>query len=124
MAAAAQATPRPSSLLDSKIRKTPGRVSTLVFGAVLVIGAIHAGWHLLQDLSQVHTSSALPFVLLELPLCIALGSEFVNGFHDTANAVATVIVSLLPVELILQVGPRRVSVLKIIDVPGGASSAT
>src|SRR6516165_2359102 len=70
-------------------------------------------------------------------LLIALGFEFVNGFHDTANAVATVIytrslpahvavvwsgafnligvllstgavafgiVSLLPVELILQVG--------------------
>src|SRR5947209_19796475 len=91
MAAAAPATPRPSSLLDSKITKTPGRVGTLVFGAALVIGAIYAGWHLLQDLSQVHTGSALPFVLLGLALCIALGFEFVNGFHDTANAVATVI---------------------------------
>jgi inorganic phosphate transporter, PiT family len=139
MAAAAPATPRPSSLLDSKITKTPGRVGTVVFGAALVIGAIYAGWHLLQDLSQVHTSSALPFVLLGLALCIALGFEFVNGFHDTANAVATVIythslephiavvysgamnflgvlfssgavafgiVSLLPVELILQVGTQ------------------
>src|SRR6188472_2773864 len=77
------------------------------------------------------------FVLLGVALLIALGFEFVNGFHDTANAVATVvythslpaqiavvwsgsfnflgvllssgavafgIISLLPVELILQVG--------------------
>ncbi|HMY19997.1 MAG TPA: hypothetical protein PKA58_26910, partial [Polyangium sp.] len=29
--------------------------------------------------------------LLILSLLIALGFEFVNGFHDTANAVATVI---------------------------------
>src|SRR5262249_53413500 len=75
--------------------------------------------------------------LLGVALLIALGFEFVNGFHDTANAVATVIythsmpplvavvwsgffnflgvltstgavafgiISLLPVELILQVG--------------------
>jgi PiT family inorganic phosphate transporter len=76
-------------------------------------------------------------VLLGIALLIALGFEFVNGFHDTANAVATVtythslpphvaviwssafnflgvmlssgagafsVLSLLPVELILQVG--------------------
>src|SRR4051795_5534854 len=30
-------------------------------------------------------------VLLVVSLGIALGFEFVNGFHDTANAVATVI---------------------------------
>ena len=79
----------------------------------------------------------LPFFLLGVALLIALGFEFVNGFHDTANAVATVIythslqphvavvwsgllnflgvlfssgavafgiITLLPVELILQVG--------------------
>ena len=76
-------------------------------------------------------------MLLGIALLVALGFEFVNGFHDTANAVATVIythslnphvavmwsgawnflgvmvstgavafgiISLLPVELILQVG--------------------
>ena len=32
-----------------------------------------------------------PLVVLVLSLVIALGFEFVNGFHDTANAVATVI---------------------------------
>ncbi|HEY3623905.1 MAG TPA: inorganic phosphate transporter [Roseiarcus sp.] len=82
-------------------------------------------------------TTILPFILLGVAMLIALGFEFVNGFHDTANAVATVIynhalpaqvavvwsgcwnllgvlastgavafgiVSLLPVELILQVG--------------------
>ena len=29
--------------------------------------------------------------MLFIALLIALGFEFVNGFHDTANAVATVI---------------------------------
>ena len=35
--------------------------------------------------------SLVPYLLLGLALLIALGFEFVNGFHDTANAVATVI---------------------------------
>jgi PiT family inorganic phosphate transporter len=35
--------------------------------------------------------SALPYILLGTALFVALGFEFVNGFHDTANAVATVI---------------------------------
>jgi len=82
-------------------------------------------------------TTIVPYLLLGVAMLIALGFEFVNGFHDTANAVATVIythalkpqiavvwsgsfnllgvllssgavafgiVSLLPVELILQVG--------------------
>jgi PiT family inorganic phosphate transporter len=32
-----------------------------------------------------------PYILLGVALLIALGFEFVNGFHDTANAVATCI---------------------------------
>ncbi len=37
-------------------------------------------------------SLTLPtLILLVLALGLALGFEFVNGFHDTANAVATVI---------------------------------
>src|SRR5262245_49888519 len=53
----------------------------------------YVGTHLINDLEGVrHTSaSALPYVLLALALFVALGFEFVNGFHDTANAVATVI---------------------------------
>lgn len=93
MAAAAPARPAPSSgtLLDSKIKKTPGRLGAVIFGLALIAGGIYAGTHLLSDLSTVQVSSAGPFILLGLALAIALGFEFVNGFHDTANAVATVI---------------------------------
>jgi inorganic phosphate transporter, PiT family len=89
------------------------------------------------DATGARIDNYLPFILLFVALLIALAFEFVNGFHDTANAVATVIytrslpahiavvwsgmfnlfgvllssgavafgiVSLLPVELILQVG--------------------
>src|SRR5581483_9294904 len=80
-----------ASLLDSKIRRTPGRVGILVFGLALVVGGIYAGSRLISDLSQVQMAAKWPFVLLGLALLIALGFEFVNGFHDTANAVATVI---------------------------------
>jgi inorganic phosphate transporter, PiT family len=92
MAAAASAHPaRTGTLLDSKIKRTPGKIGAVVFGLALIVGGIYAGSHLLADLSQVHISSALPWVLLGFALAIALGFEFVNGFHDTANAVATVI---------------------------------
>ncbi len=43
------------------------------------------------DAAATATSSWLPYILLGVALLIALGFEFVNGFHDTANAVATVI---------------------------------
>jgi PiT family inorganic phosphate transporter len=106
-------------------------------GVVVIAGIIYTGLHLASDLSVVRDTRAYPYILLGIALLIALGFEFVNGFHDTANAVATVIytnslspnlavvwsgffnflgvlvssgavafgiVSLLPVELILQVG--------------------
>ena len=41
--------------------------------------------------SVIATLSTGTAVLLGLALLLALGFEFVNGFHDTANAVATVI---------------------------------
>ncbi|HTX14102.1 MAG TPA: inorganic phosphate transporter [Candidatus Baltobacteraceae bacterium] len=130
-----------TSVLDSKMgsrsASRAGKVGVLIFGIALIIGFIYAGSHLISDLSAIHATSYLPFVLLGIALLVALGFEFVNGFHDTANAVATVIythslephiavvwsgfwnfvgvltssgavafgiVSLLPAELILQVG--------------------
>src|SRR5208283_4801786 len=123
--------------IHDKLGKSPGMIGMVGFGIVLVIGVIYSAYHLLTDLSTVHNTSILPYVLLGIALLVALGFEFVNGFHDTANAVATVIythslephlavawsgmfnflgvlvstgavafaiVSLLPVELILQVG--------------------
>src|SRR5215470_9549573 len=62
-----------------------------VFG-ILAVGAIYATTALVGDLASMPpTTTVLPFVLLGVALVIALGFEFVNGFHDTANAVATVI---------------------------------
>ena len=111
----------------------------MIFGVELIIGFVYAAVHLAADLSEIHSPSIMPYVLLGIALLVALGFEFVNGFHDTANAVATVIythslephvavvwsgmwnfigvlvstgavafaiVSLLPVELILQVGSK------------------
>jgi PiT family inorganic phosphate transporter len=128
-----------TSVLDSKMQKSPGKLGIAIFGGVLLIGISYAAVNLVSDLSGVHATSIMPYLLLVLALMVALGFEFVNGFHDTANAVATVIythslqphiavvwsgfwnflgvltssgavafaiVSLLPVELILQVGSK------------------
>ncbi len=54
-------------------------------------GIVYIAAQLRGDLAAVHYVSASPYLLLGLALAIALGFEFVNGFHDTANAVATVI---------------------------------
>src|SRR5580698_4353069 len=81
----------PSSLLDKKLSKGPGRTGVLVFGLVLLIGVLYTGWSLVNDLSEVKSASLFPYLLLGFALLVALGFEFVNGFHDTANAVATVI---------------------------------
>src|SRR5262249_55762111 len=110
-----------------------------MFGGLLAIGLLFTAYSLYSDISAAGSPARtiLPFLLLGVALLIALGFEFVNGFHDTANAVATVIythslapnvaviwsgtwnflgvlfssgavafgiITLLPVELILQVG--------------------
>jgi len=130
---AARATSKPH--LDHK----PGPVTAIVFIGMLAAGLLFSGYSLVSDVSEAgdRTTTLLPYILLCVALLIALGFEFVNGFHDTANAVATVIythslppnvavvwsgffnflgvlassgavafgiISLLPVELILQVG--------------------
>jgi len=122
-----------SAAINAKLSRSPGAIGMLIFGVILVVGVIYSGFHLVNDLSAMHSTSVLPYIL------VALGFEFVNGFHDTANAVATVIythslephiavawsgfwnflgvltssglvafsiISLLPVELILQVGSK------------------
>ena len=81
-----------ASLLDQKLKKSsPGLVGTLLFLALLLGGCTYIWLQISGDLSVVHSSSVFPFILLGIALFIALGFEFVNGFHDTANAVATVI---------------------------------
>jgi inorganic phosphate transporter, PiT family len=117
----------------------PHTGGAIAFLLVLVAGLGYAAWNIFSDISGAgeHSLAIGAFVLLVIALLIALGFEFVNGFHDTANAVATVIythslpplvaviwsgtfnflgvltssgavaftiVTLLPVELILQAG--------------------
>jgi inorganic phosphate transporter, PiT family len=62
-----------------------------VFLIALVAGAVYCALQLIGDLENVKMGSIVPYLLLGIALLIALGFEFVNGFHDTANAVATVI---------------------------------
>jgi PiT family inorganic phosphate transporter len=63
-----------------------------IFAALLVGGLAYAGISILTDTAEVGERLAIgAFLFLGLALVIALGFEFVNGFHDTANAVATVI---------------------------------
>jgi PiT family inorganic phosphate transporter len=80
------------SILDEKLKNSsPGKIGAAAFGVMLVGGLIYIAFKLSHDLSSVHQASVFPYILLGLALLIALGFEFVNGFHDTANAVATVI---------------------------------
>lgn len=67
--------------------------SAIAFLAVLAFGFFFVAYSLYSDVAQsgVSLAAGLPFALLGVALFIALGFEFVNGFHDTANAVATVI---------------------------------
>src|SRR5499425_1335516 len=141
MNTAAIAASSPHPLTDSRpqLDSRPNPATIALFLALLVGGIVFTAFSLKSDVasSGVHTTTYLPFFLLGVALLIALGFEFVNGFHDTANAVATVIythtltpnfavvwsgvfnflgvlassgavafgiISLLPVELILQVG--------------------
>src|ERR1700741_5458977 len=111
----------------------------IIYMGVVAAALLFVAYSIYSDIDAAGTkiTSYLPYILLFVALLIALGFEFVNGFHDTANAVATVIytrslpaqvavvwsgvfnllgvllssgavafgiVSLLPVELILQVG--------------------
>jgi PiT family inorganic phosphate transporter len=128
-----------SHIARPDLDKGLGRIGTIGFGAAIVAALLYVAYSIYADASAVgvHATTYLPWILLGIALLIALGFEFVNGFHDTANAVATVIytnsmpadgrrhvvgllqfprrltssgavafgiISLLPVELILQVG--------------------
>jgi PiT family inorganic phosphate transporter len=67
----------------------PGRIA---FAVALVGGLLYAAYGIWSDTGAVGESVATgTLVFLGLALLLALGFEFVNGFHDTANAVATVI---------------------------------
>ena len=90
-AATAAPADRPAHLprLDSR----PSPVTWVLFLGILAAGLFFTAWSLNNDVhdSGVVMTTWVPYVLLGVALLIALGFEFVNGFHDTANAVATVI---------------------------------
>ena len=80
------------SMLDEKMKKNgTSRAGLAVFLVILLGGLGYIGARLFADLSVAPTTSFFPYFLLGVALLIALGFEFVNGFHDTANAVATCI---------------------------------
>ncbi len=86
------AAPGKNSLLEQKMNRKQGKIPMIIFGLVLVGGIGWAASQLLGDLFAAgNSASAMAYFLLAIALLIALGFEFVNGFHDTANAVATVI---------------------------------
>lgn len=62
-----------------------------VFITVIISTLVYIGFQVSADLTHVPALSLYSVILLATALLIALGFEFVNGFHDTANAVATVI---------------------------------
>src|SRR5262249_38389169 len=80
-----------SPALEQKLSRNPGKIGTTVFAFALMVGVIYTVIALAGDLSSVRTTSIFPYLLLGVALLTALAFEFVNGFHDTANAVATVI---------------------------------
>jgi inorganic phosphate transporter, PiT family len=67
--------------------------AVIIFLAIVGCGLFFAAYSVYGDVEAAGTTvrSIAPFLLLGVALVIALGFEFVNGFHDTANAVATVI---------------------------------
>ncbi len=76
-----------------RLDKKPSRKTLLAFFLILGLGLLYSASSLISDVGETATvvTTWTPFVLLGVALLIALGFEFVNGFHDTANAVATVI---------------------------------
>ncbi|WP_347453698.1 inorganic phosphate transporter [Acinetobacter thermotolerans] len=62
-----------------------------VFLTLIISTLIYIGFQLTSDIAHVPAVQMGSLILLGIALLIALGFEFVNGFHDTANAVATVI---------------------------------
>ncbi|MFK8331455.1 inorganic phosphate transporter [Pseudomonas sp. BJa5] len=76
-----------------RLHQRPGRLTLMLFFGLLMAGLSYSAWSLFRDVEATGTvvTTWTPFLLLGVALLIALGFEFVNGFHDTANAVATVI---------------------------------
>jgi PiT family inorganic phosphate transporter len=79
------------SQFERRFTSRPTRAGAWIFVLAMLAGLGYIGVHIAKDLDNVTVTGIWPLLLLGLALLIALGFEFVNGFHDTANAVATVI---------------------------------
>src|ERR1700709_1858048 len=68
-------------------------LTMIMFFATMAAGLLFVAYSIYVDIDATgaKVTAYLPYLLLLVALLIALGFEFVNGFHDTANAVATVI---------------------------------
>ncbi|CAL4867966.1 Low-affinity inorganic phosphate transporter 1 [Asticcacaulis sp. MM231] len=78
----------PPPVPPKKLRLSPN----LFFLVPILLGLIYIGYSVHKDAAAIGEPLAMgAFLFLGLALVIAFGFEFVNGFHDTANAVATVI---------------------------------
>ena len=91
LATITESLPKSTSLLDQEMKKSQSRAGLVIFVLAVLAGLAYIGFEVTKDLDSVTITSVWPYLLLTLALLIALGFEFVNGFHDTANAVATVI---------------------------------
>jgi inorganic phosphate transporter, PiT family len=82
-----------TTVMESPLGGHHGSTAILTWGiiALLAIGVVYTGISLYDDLISAPAQSALPYILLGIALLIALAFEMCNGFHDTSNAVATVI---------------------------------
>lgn len=76
-----------------KMDHKPNKLTIFAFLTLLIGGGVYMLMSLNHDISSAldAPTTLTPYILLGVALLIALGFEFVNGFHDTANAVATVI---------------------------------
>src|SRR5476649_1693328 len=83
----------PASSAGGRIDRKTSPATIAVFLVLLCAGLLFSFYSLRSDVIGAGPVDAswLPYLLLGVALVIALGFEFVNGFHDTANAVATVI---------------------------------
>jgi PiT family inorganic phosphate transporter len=89
----AAVTAEPAAGGRPKLDHAVNPLAGIIFFGIIGAGVLFVAYSLYADVADSGTkvSTYLPFLLLFVALLIALGFEFVNGFHDTANAVATVI---------------------------------
>ena len=76
-----------------KLHHPVNPLAVIAFLGVIAATMLYVAYSLYVDVAETGAviTTYLPYILLFVALLIALGFEFVNGFHDTANAVATVI---------------------------------